>query len=173
MSSRYTSWGGKVGLCVRQTILAPSCADCLEIWDPQPPGTLRSVQGCSGFAGPTARYTFMTATIRCETWGSHDRHTVFWNVKPSSLVGGYYCFEETRYLVYKAYFHPESEGSSFHHKHQGMPGQYLGTAARLCGAQHYLLRDPQTLLFDSTGGLLPGIKRLVVKPDHLPYSVPR
>jgi hypothetical protein len=26
-------------------ILPPSCADCLEIWEPQPPGTLR---GCSG-----------------------------------------------------------------------------------------------------------------------------
>jgi len=25
--------------------LPPSCADCLEIWDPQPPGTLRACPG--------------------------------------------------------------------------------------------------------------------------------
>ena len=24
------------------TTLPPSCADCLEIWEPQPPGTLRA-----------------------------------------------------------------------------------------------------------------------------------
>jgi len=41
MSTRNISWGVKeadVGL----TILPPSCADCLEIWEPQPSGTLRA-----------------------------------------------------------------------------------------------------------------------------------
>jgi hypothetical protein len=33
---------GKGGRCVGLTILPPSCADCLEIWKPQPPGTLRA-----------------------------------------------------------------------------------------------------------------------------------
>jgi hypothetical protein len=33
------------GQCVGLTILPPSCADCLEIWEPQPPGTLRACQG--------------------------------------------------------------------------------------------------------------------------------
>jgi len=37
--------GGKGGQCVGLTTLPPSCADCLEIWGPQPPGTLRD---CSG-----------------------------------------------------------------------------------------------------------------------------
>ena len=37
--------GGKGGRCVGLTTLAPSCADCLEIWNPQPPGTLRSCPG--------------------------------------------------------------------------------------------------------------------------------
>jgi len=37
--------GGKGGRCVGLTILAPSCADCLEIWEPQLPGNLRT---CSG-----------------------------------------------------------------------------------------------------------------------------
>jgi len=37
--------GGKGGRCVGLTTLAPSCADCLEIWEPQPPGTLRVCPG--------------------------------------------------------------------------------------------------------------------------------
>ena len=32
--------GGKDGRCVGLTTLPPSCADCLEICEPQPPGTL-------------------------------------------------------------------------------------------------------------------------------------
>jgi hypothetical protein len=34
--------GGKGGWCVGLTTLLPSRADCLEIWEPQPPGTLRA-----------------------------------------------------------------------------------------------------------------------------------
>jgi hypothetical protein len=37
--------GGKGGRCVGLTNLPPSCADCLESWEPQPPGNLRA---CSG-----------------------------------------------------------------------------------------------------------------------------
>ena len=37
--------GGKGGRCVGLTTLPPSCANCLEIWEPQTPGTLRA---CSG-----------------------------------------------------------------------------------------------------------------------------
>jgi len=37
--------GGKGGRCVRLTTLSPSCADCLEIWEPRPPGTLRTCPG--------------------------------------------------------------------------------------------------------------------------------
>jgi len=36
--------GGKGGRCVGLT-LPPSCADCLEIWEPQPLGTLRVCPG--------------------------------------------------------------------------------------------------------------------------------
>jgi len=32
--------GGKDGWCIGLTNLLPSCADCLEIWEPQSPGTL-------------------------------------------------------------------------------------------------------------------------------------
>jgi hypothetical protein len=33
------------GPVCRLTTLPPSCADCLEIWEPQRPGTLRAYQG--------------------------------------------------------------------------------------------------------------------------------
>ena len=36
---------GKGGRYVRLTTLPPSCADCPEIWEPQPPGTLRACPG--------------------------------------------------------------------------------------------------------------------------------
>jgi hypothetical protein len=32
--------GGKGHRCVGLATLPPSCADCLEIWEPLPPGTL-------------------------------------------------------------------------------------------------------------------------------------
>ena len=41
MSTGNISWGVKVGL----TILPPSCTDCLEIWEPQPTGTLKVCPG--------------------------------------------------------------------------------------------------------------------------------
>ena len=44
MSTRNISWS-KDGRCVGLTTLPPSCADCLEIWEPQPPETLRTCPG--------------------------------------------------------------------------------------------------------------------------------
>jgi hypothetical protein len=37
--------GGKGSQCIVLTTFPPSCADCLEIWEPQPPGTLRVCPG--------------------------------------------------------------------------------------------------------------------------------
>jgi len=37
--------GGKGGRCVGLTNLPLSCADFLEVWEPQPPGTLRPCPG--------------------------------------------------------------------------------------------------------------------------------
>jgi hypothetical protein len=37
--------GYKGGRCVGLTTFPLSCADCLEIWEPQPPGTLRACPG--------------------------------------------------------------------------------------------------------------------------------
>jgi hypothetical protein len=36
--------GGKGGRCVRLMTLPPSYANCLKIWESQPPGTLRACQ---------------------------------------------------------------------------------------------------------------------------------
>ena len=45
MSTRDISWWGEGGRCIVLTNLPPSCADCLEIWEPQLPGTLRASPG--------------------------------------------------------------------------------------------------------------------------------
>ena len=42
MSTRNNSWWGKDRRYVGLTTVPPSCAYCLEIWEPQPPGTLRA-----------------------------------------------------------------------------------------------------------------------------------
>ena len=41
--------GGKGGRCLGLTTLPPSCADCLEIWEPHSPGTLRACNGIACF----------------------------------------------------------------------------------------------------------------------------
>jgi hypothetical protein len=45
MSNRNISWGGEGGCCVGLTTLPPSYANCLEIQEPQPSGTLRACPG--------------------------------------------------------------------------------------------------------------------------------
>ena len=50
VSTRNTSWGGKGGRCVGLATVPPKCAYCLEIWEPQPPGTLRNGVSSSLFA---------------------------------------------------------------------------------------------------------------------------
>jgi len=45
MSSRNIFPGRKGGRCLGLTTLPPSCADCLEIWEPQLPGNLRACPG--------------------------------------------------------------------------------------------------------------------------------
>ena len=42
---RDISWWCKGGRCVGLITLSPSCADCLEIWEPQPPGNHRVCPG--------------------------------------------------------------------------------------------------------------------------------
>jgi len=49
--------GSKGGQCVGLTTLPPSCADCLQIWEPQPPGSLRACPDlltCFKYSGVTS-----------------------------------------------------------------------------------------------------------------------
>jgi hypothetical protein len=52
----FLGTGGKGGRCVGLKTVSPSCADCLEIWVPQPPGTLRAFQACVGIDVRTKGY---------------------------------------------------------------------------------------------------------------------
>jgi hypothetical protein len=45
VSARDVCLGDKCGWCVELTTLLPSCADCLVIWEPHPPGTVRACPG--------------------------------------------------------------------------------------------------------------------------------
>ena len=45
MSTRNISWGDKDGRWVGLITIPPSCADCLEIWEPKPSGTHRDSPG--------------------------------------------------------------------------------------------------------------------------------
>jgi len=45
LSTRNVSWESKGGRCIRQTTLPRLWADCLAVWEPQPPGTLRAFPG--------------------------------------------------------------------------------------------------------------------------------
>jgi hypothetical protein len=59
MSIRNISLGGKGGRWVGLT-LPPSTADCHEIWEPQPPGTLRA---CPGMYRDCFTFTFTLLNV--------------------------------------------------------------------------------------------------------------
>jgi len=59
--------GGKGGRCVRLTNLPPSCADCLEMWEPQPSGTLRACNGTAlTFVWTRCSYTLQDSLLGVE-----------------------------------------------------------------------------------------------------------
>jgi hypothetical protein len=57
ISTRNISCGCKGGRRVRLPTLPPSCADCLEIWEPQPPEPSGPVHACNGIALPFYSHT--------------------------------------------------------------------------------------------------------------------
>jgi hypothetical protein len=82
--------GGTGGQCIGLTALPPSCADCLEIWEPEPLGTLRGFQACNGIACTTITQTL---TI-WEQNGENNDHTVCWcNWYPSQAAGTHWLLE--------------------------------------------------------------------------------
>ena len=64
--------GNKGGLCVGLTNLPTSCADFIDIWDPQLPGTLRAFQACNGIALPLPLLSTYAAKQlrRAKTWSN-------------------------------------------------------------------------------------------------------
>ena len=64
--------GGKGGRCVGLTTLLPSCAECHEIWEPQPPGTLRA---CLEIALPLSFSSRFLFYIVHEV--SHSKHFLY------------------------------------------------------------------------------------------------
>jgi len=59
MSTRNISWGSKGGRCVGLTTVPTSCADFLDICEPQPPGTLKA---CTAIVLPLP-FTFIITII--------------------------------------------------------------------------------------------------------------
>jgi hypothetical protein len=88
---------GKGGRCVGLITLPPSCTDCLEIWEPQPPGTLRACPGmyrdsfifrdsavgiatCYGLDGPgiESRWGEIFRTCPDRSWGPPSLLYIQW-----------------------------------------------------------------------------------------------
>jgi len=74
--TEMSTMGDKGGRCVGLTTLPPSCADCHEIWEPQPPGILRVCPGlqwdCFTFTFTShvlhVKYDWLNTNINKETW---------------------------------------------------------------------------------------------------------
>ena len=84
--TEMTTRGGKGGRCVEPPLL-PSCADCLEIWEPQPPGTLwacpRLWWDCFNFTATTPRpYSHIFYTLVA---------FIFWRCKCSAVISFPVC----------------------------------------------------------------------------------
>jgi hypothetical protein len=72
---------GKGGRCVGLTTLPPSCADCLENWEPQPPGNLRTSPGLY-------RDCFTFTVIRTEGVVKGSSYVVFIQQFAWKVTGG-------------------------------------------------------------------------------------
>ena len=66
---------GKGGRCEGLTTLLPPCANCLEIWEPQPPGNLRIIPGFYGDFFTS--YYCVSATTKNQPGRRHHRQFSF------------------------------------------------------------------------------------------------
>jgi hypothetical protein len=66
LSTKNISLGGGAegGRCLRLTTLPPSCVDCIEIWEPQTPETLRA---CPGLYGECFSFVLVLRISKCTT----------------------------------------------------------------------------------------------------------
>ena len=69
MRTRNVYSGGEGNWCALLTNLPPSCADCLKIWEPQPPGTLRVCpslyKDCFTFTSVYENYSEKSSLLKC------------------------------------------------------------------------------------------------------------
>ena len=75
MSTRNIPWskgGRRVGL----TTLPPSCADCLEIWEPQSPRPSGPVQACHGIALPLPLHFVLVTADKWMVLAAHTGEAV-------------------------------------------------------------------------------------------------
>jgi len=67
ISTRNISWGAKVAEIGLTTLLS-FCSDCLEIWEPHPPGTLRACPGlCRNCFTVFFSFFFLSQAKWCNT----------------------------------------------------------------------------------------------------------
>ena len=86
MSTTNIPWGGKGGQCIVLTTLPPSCADCLEIWKPQPPGSFRA------FPGPyKGWFTFYSVVVFYNWLCNH--YDCWWHTSPNKKCQSLRSFE--------------------------------------------------------------------------------
>jgi len=64
--------GGKFGRYVELAILPPSCADCLEIWEPQPPGTLWVCSALPQLSSFMKNLSCWSGVVSCVRTDRHD-----------------------------------------------------------------------------------------------------
>ena len=73
--------GDKGDRCVGLTTLPPSCADCLDIWEPQPPGALRV---CPGMALPLNTFLWTFSITNFIKIGRKNRRSFIYGPKYST-----------------------------------------------------------------------------------------
>ena len=98
--------GGKGGRCLGLTTLPPSCTDCLEMWEPQTPGSLR---GYSGFALPVPVYF---STSRWPLLISYQLFVV--NVQAEQLSSFWRNFFNSIYVLWQKISKLTNTQSIFH-----------------------------------------------------------
>ena len=54
---------GRGSWCMGLTTFPPSCSDCLEIWEPQPPGTSWPIHACVRIAFPVSLLYYVVGVI--------------------------------------------------------------------------------------------------------------
>jgi hypothetical protein len=94
--------GGKGCRCVGLINLPPSCTECLEMWEPQPPGSLCA---CPDLYRDCFTFTFFTFTfaimeqryiwpkLRLGDVSYCWKFQVFWDVAPCRLVTSHFLFD--------------------------------------------------------------------------------